>query len=277
MRLRPVPALPFTCVLLKEPMQRYRCPRDWNWNVRLNDYDLWIAFQGRGELVIDGRPLEVVAPQAVLLRPGEHVRGYHQAATPLEVISWHFMPQGKVTEQAWAERMRTVPLHSVEFFREAAEHLLAEHRRGDGAGNQAARALAVVLLAAMWRQVHTPAVAAGDNRLEMLVRQIQRDPERKWTVSLLAKKAAMGTTGLNQAFRRLTGCAPMAWVIRCRLARAMWLLRETDLKLSAVAEACGYRDSYFFSRQFRRFLGMAPGAWRHSAHSAPQAKRDRRG
>lgn len=210
--------------------------------------------------MVDGSRIPVVAPQALVFRPGEEVRGRHDPRTPLEVIALHFTPVPSVANTSWADRLRSVRLREAEFFREAGERLVAENSRGDAAGRQTAEALGLALLGAVWRLALSP--EPNNDRVERVVRSVQREPERMWSLAVLARESGMGATRLNQAFHRLTGGSPMEWVIRCRLARASWLLRQTDLKLSQIAEACGYRDVYFFSRQFRRFMGQTPGRWR---------------
>jgi len=47
-----------------------------------------------------------------------------------------------------------------------------------------------------------------------------------------------------------------------RLARALQLLAAPRLTLKQVADACGYRDSLYFSRVFLRHFGTRPGSFR---------------
>jgi AraC-like DNA-binding protein len=42
------------------------------------------------------------------------------------------------------------------------------------------------------------------------------------------------------------------------------LLIETDLTISQIADALGYRDVYFFSRQYKQVFGIPPTAVRAS-------------
>ncbi len=51
------------------------------------------------------------------------------------------------------------------------------------------------------------------------------------------------------------------------------LLRNTQLKLSAVAEALRYADAAVFSRAFRSWSGMSPRQWRASTNSHQQKAR----
>jgi len=42
------------------------------------------------------------------------------------------------------------------------------------------------------------------------------------------------------------------------LAHAAQLIQETEMPLAQIADDLGYRDLYFFSRQFKRYRGVPP-------------------
>ena len=46
------------------------------------------------------------------------------------------------------------------------------------------------------------------------------------------------------------------------VSRARQLLAETGLTISQIAEALGFRDVFFFSRQFTQRTGQTPSAYR---------------
>jgi AraC-type DNA-binding domain-containing proteins len=265
----PVDALPFASVRLSRPVRHYRCPRDWSWHQRLDDHDLWLVLAGRGTLKVNEGVRPLVAPVATLLMPGDVVVGTQEAEAPLEVIALHFTPgEMRVRRRGrgnWGARLGLVPLRPAGYFRELGEQLAIESAAGDAAGAQIASALAVALLGSVWRLARSGAAEEGDDRVDELVRRVQREPWREWTLGEMARQAGMGTTKLNERMRQLTGFSPTRWVIRCRLERACVLLAETELKLASVADACGYRDVYFFARQFRQVFRCPPAAWRKSA------------
>jgi iron complex transport system substrate-binding protein len=80
----------------------------------------------------------------------------------------------------------------------------------------------------------------------------------------LARSCHMSRSTLGRKFREHMGIAPHAYAIQVRLAHACSLLRETDLPLKAIAAQLGYSDVYFFSKQFRKHIGVPPGAFRES-------------
>ena len=48
----------------------------------------------------------------------------------------------------------------------------------------------------------------------------------------------------------------------CRIGRACDRLRHTEAPLSELALECGYADQAAFTRQFRKSVGLTPGAYR---------------
>lgn len=50
--------------------------------------------------------------------------------------------------------------------------------------------------------------------------------------------------------------------MRFRVGRAIDLLATTQLALADLAARCGYYDQSAFTRQFRRVVGVSPGAYR---------------
>ncbi|WNG22957.1 helix-turn-helix domain-containing protein [Cystobacter fuscus] len=81
-------------------------------------------------------------------------------------------------------------------------------------------------------------------------------PEAKATLAELGRVASMSERNLTRAFRRATGISVHAYRERVRLERAKDLLRNPELTVEAVAEACGYADV----RQLRRVWNAAHGA-----------------
>jgi len=55
------------------------------------------------------------------------------------------------------------------------------------------------------------------------------------------------------------------YLTRLRVESAKELLATTNWKVYAVAEAVGYEDAFYFSRQFKRLTGVSPMDWRRAA------------
>ncbi len=70
--------------------------------------------------------------------------------------------------------------------------------------------------------------------------------------------AAMSSSTLNRTFKRATGLSPIEFHIHKRIARSCTLIQQRGLSMAQVGEACGFPDPNYFSRQFRKVMGMSP-------------------
>jgi len=80
----------------------------------------------------------------------------------------------------------------------------------------------------------------------------------------LADEERMTSSTLRRRFRDAMGISPHQFVLQHRIAQARRLLGETDEPIKAIAMKLGYRDVYFFSRQFRSITGVPPAMYRRS-------------
>jgi AraC family L-rhamnose operon transcriptional activator RhaR/AraC family L-rhamnose operon regulatory protein RhaS len=83
------------------------------------------------------------------------------------------------------------------------------------------------------------------------------------TIEQLCKQGHMSESTLMRCFRRVLSRSPIEHVIRVRIAHAEDTLRQQDdLRITDAAFECGFTDSNYFSRQFRRVTGLSPRAYR---------------
>ncbi len=78
----------------------------------------------------------------------------------------------------------------------------------------------------------------------------------------LARHVGMSDDYLTYCFRQELGMTPIAYLNRYRIAQAKRLLRESDKAITEIALDVGFSDSGYFSRVFRREVGMSPEAFR---------------
>jgi AraC-like DNA-binding protein len=115
-----------------------------------------------------------------------------------------------------------------------------------------------------------PAAQAGwlralrDRQIGQALALIHRDPARDWTVASLAEEVAMSRSAFAARFTALVGEPVMHYIARWRMQVAHTWLTESDATLGELALRLGYRSEAAFSRAFKRFLGVAPGAVRRN-------------
>lgn len=121
---------------------------------------------------------------------------------------------------------------------------------------------------ALLAQLAADVVAGGPQRTEP-VRQAQdylrRNFAKPLSVAGLARTAGLSPSHFSALFRAATGGGVVEYTKRLRMARARELLITSSREIGDIAEAVGYTDAFYFSRQFRTVHGCSPSDYR-SAH-----------
>jgi AraC-like DNA-binding protein len=109
--------------------------------------------------------------------------------------------------------------------------------------------------------------ALQDEQIGRAIALIHRDPARAWSVASLASEVAMSRSGFAARFTELVGEPAMQYVTRWRMHVALTWLEDSDAALSEMATRLGYQSEAAFSRAFKRFMGVSPGAARRNVES----------
>jgi AraC family L-rhamnose operon transcriptional activator RhaR/AraC family L-rhamnose operon regulatory protein RhaS len=91
---------------------------------------------------------------------------------------------------------------------------------------------------------------------------LHRNYHSRISIEQLCASAGMSESTLSRAFKQAVGTTPLDYCNRLRLRRAAELLRNTDMSIAEIAEHSGFDDSNYFSRTFRRQLGLSPRIYR---------------
>jgi AraC-like DNA-binding protein len=99
-------------------------------------------------------------------------------------------------------------------------------------------------------------------RVGDLIGRLEKDLRENWTLEKMQSIAHMSRTNLIRTFRRATGQPPVEYLIRLRIQAAIDLLTRTDDPITTIAFRSGFNDSNYFTRQFRKAVGVTPRDYR---------------
>ena len=140
-------------------------------------------------------------------------------------------------------------------------HHYAQQKNGYSIANTLARA--VVLIVYKNFQSSSVAVSKENNFIvEKTRRYIQDHYAENLTVKSLAEMVNANEFYLSHAFKKITHYSPQQYILRRRIGKAQCLLIYTSLPLTEIAARVGYDDSNYFSRVFKKIVGMSPRLYR---------------
>ena len=102
-------------------------------------------------------------------------------------------------------------------------------------------------------------------RLGGILGEIEQNVGGKATLADMARKAGLSKVHFIRLFKRATGDTPLQYRVKNRVRKAMALLRDSpDLNITDVAYQCGFNDSNYFTRMFRKVAKTTPLKYRQS-------------
>lgn len=107
--------------------------------------------------------------------------------------------------------------------------------------------------------------ALEDGQIGRTLSLIHREPARAWTLESLASEAAMSRSAFAARFTELVGEPAIHYVARSRMHLALTWLRQGAATVGEVSRRLGYESEAAFSRAFKRYMGVPPGAARMRA------------
>ncbi|PSN12858.1 DNA-binding response regulator [filamentous cyanobacterium CCT1] len=105
----------------------------------------------------------------------------------------------------------------------------------------------------------------ADPKLASVFHFIEAHYRQPISLSDVAQQAGYSPAYLTNLVQSHTGRTVKQWIIERRMAEAKTLLTKTSESVRYIAEASGYSDAGYFTRQFRQFHGVSPQAWRQQS------------
>ncbi|MFP4283143.1 MAG: helix-turn-helix transcriptional regulator, partial [Opitutales bacterium] len=109
-----------------------------------------------------------------------------------------------------------------------------------------------------------------EERIRLSVERMHESLHAPLHLHQLAAEARLSVPHYCATFKKQIGTTPIQLHTQLRIRRACELLSQTRLAIREVGDEVGYDDPFYFSRTFRRVMGVSPSAYRKD-HPAPLA------
>lgn len=111
-----------------------------------------------------------------------------------------------------------------------------------------------------------------ERALAPAIAYIQQHFTEKITEEQMACLCRMRPFQFSRSFRKQCGITFQEFVQRTRIEEAMRLLQNPNMPVLDIALSVGFRDQSYFTRVFKKHIGMAPTSYRDSRiNTAPQS------
>ena len=102
------------------------------------------------------------------------------------------------------------------------------------------------------------ASSAGDVLSDRFVAMVFEASDRRASIGQYAERLGVSAATLYRVVKRSTGKTPLAWIDEAVVSEAKALLSHTDLTVNEIGARVGVLDPSYFSRFFRKQVGVSP-------------------
>ena len=161
------------------------------------------------------------------------------------------------------------------------EMMLTRRREGGGMSVQEESLFVLLLLTMLSRYARQLPEEAGApppamQPIEPALLYIREHYAGEIRVGDLARSCAMSESYFRKVFLQLMGMAPLEYVNRYRIHRAVNLLHLTRESVQNIAGRCGFSSIAAFNRNFKRYAGESPSRWRSVERMGRMGKSDKK-
>lgn len=250
----------------------YEHQRNWTWRRgEVDHYNLWFAIKGQGTIAHSGRTWPFVPGTFFLFPPELSLFGSSSACPDVTNFTIHVEADRTAVRALERHVHGGEPVHMGHLLWSAhlCRHLSEVFFLHPKDGRDVLQSGLMLLLQSMERSRRAPVLDPVERGVIQLVERIRRNPAAAYTVAEMAHAVRLSPPHFTRRFKAVTGLSPVRFLIEERLGRAESYLLETDMNVEEIAARLGYRDVYFFSRQFRQFRGMPPSEVRKGRQHRP--------
>ena len=105
------------------------------------------------------------------------------------------------------------------------------------------------------------------DRIKPVLEYIEHHYNAPLALERLAAVVGMNPKYFCRVFSRLTHQSPMDYVNFYRIEQAAYLLDSTDLPVTEVGSRCGFVESSYFTKVFKKYKGATPVLYRRNLRS----------
>lgn len=230
------------------------------------DYQLIYIKKGKLRAQIIDKTVNITAGKLLFYHPGD--------------VQWYSYRSKDKYESAWCQFSGTGVadiLKQLNIFEQRIFHpnnsdeleyliskLLPEHRIKRPGYRVAENALLLQILCQLSRTdgQSTAKPTTPEQKIEHVLLKMENSLTKNYTLSDYAKEIHLSPGRFSHLFTETMGVSPHQYILNLKIEKAKQLFRQTDQNVQEVAEFTGFDDPLYFSRIFKKHVGMTPTAYK---------------
>lgn len=232
----------------------------------VNQYIFFYCTEGKGVISVNGKKYTLHKNEAFCIPKNQSHFYYACDDDPWSILWVHF--KGEDTKYFPLEECRVVhfsteaSINRMFFLFDLLFRVLDVSYYSLGNFIYISQVLGLIL-AEVYRREKPKSVSLENRQVTHIIRFMYKNLHKNLTLQQILKEFNCSKSHLNDIFQKATQHSPMDFYINLKMQEACKLLRSTDLLVYEVAEKLHYKDQYYFSRIFKKIIGVSPSEYRN--------------
>ena len=122
--------------------------------------------------------------------------------------------------------------------------------------------LSMSLLCRLFEKIEKKMKPEGDGRILKVIDYIDNNYTENIDANLLAEICFLSRAQMFRLFKKETGETPIDYRNRLRIKKAQQLILDGECSVSEISEMLGFENIYYFSRIFKKYVGVSPSNYK---------------
>jgi AraC-like DNA-binding protein len=237
-----------------------KCTQKWRMLRQfVNNFDITYVVEGRASYTINNKSYEIQAGDLICLTEAD----VREAVTYPKDLMHCFSVNFKFSMKSDFPRLPFPQVSHIglrgdiiEYFN---EFFYTWSEKTPGYKVQAS-GLLLLIIHAIYKQtvLNTFDSTIGDFRIRQIIQYIIKHYREKITFKSLAAMVGLNTTYLGMLFKRNMGMSLRQYLLETRIKQSINMLKSGEHTVTDVAGYMGFTDIFYFYRQFKKIMGVAP-------------------
>ncbi len=105
-------------------------------------------------------------------------------------------------------------------------------------------------------------IPAQNKHVTNVIRYMYKNIDKELTLADISEEFQLSKSYLSAIFKSYTKKSPIEFFLELKMNEACKYLRSSDVYIYEVANMLGYSDQYYFSRIFKKIVGVSPKEYR---------------
>ena len=251
----------------------YRYDGDWHSMPHTHNHtELFFIVSGKGQFLIQDQVFPVDVNKLVIINPNVLHTEVSLNAQPLEYIVLGIGGIELATGENSNGQFCILDHFESAEISSCLRNILREMELKNTGYEDICQAYMEILIIRLMRNTalnvpEEPQAVSGNRQCAAIKRYIDLHFKEALTLEQLSEEAHMNKYYLSHAFKREYGVSPINYLISRRIDESKYLLAETDLSMSQIAQLLGFSSLSYFSQVFRKANGSSPLEFRQSSKS----------